>query len=40
MNIDSINEPDNELNRYVYEGVKGFYRITFEPFLQVKFFQN
>ena len=36
MNTDSINEPKNELNHYIYEGVKGFYRITFEPFLIVK----
>ena len=35
MNIDSINDPKNDLNHYIYEGVKGFYRITFEPFLQV-----
>ena len=36
MNTDSINDPKNNLNHYIYEGVKGFYRITFEPFLKVK----
>ena len=35
MNTDSINDPKNDLNHYIYEGVKGFYRITFEPFLKV-----
>jgi hypothetical protein len=35
MNTDSINDPKNDLNHNIYEGVKGFYRITFEPFLKV-----
>ena len=35
MHTDSINDPNNELNHFIYEGVKGFYRITFEPFLKV-----
>nr|UOU03247.1 cytochrome P450 3049F1 [Brachionus rubens] len=34
MNVDSVNDPKNELNHYVYESLKGFYRQTFEPFLQ------
>lgn len=33
MNVNSINDPSNELNICVYESVKGFYRIQFEPFL-------
>nr|QEV83798.1 cytochrome P450 [Brachionus rotundiformis] len=33
MNVDTINDPNNELNHYVYESLKGFYRQTFEPFL-------
>lgn len=36
MHTDSINDPKNNLNHYIYEGVRGFYRITFEPFLKVK----
>nr|QUF59390.1 cytochrome p450 CYP3049F1 [Brachionus angularis] len=36
MNVDSINDPKNELNHYVYEGIKGFYRQTFDPFLMYK----
>lgn len=35
MNVDTINDPNNELNHYVYESLKGFYRQTFEPFLVV-----
>jgi len=37
MNNDSINDPENVLNKYVYESVKGFYRIQFEPFIMVTF---
>ena len=37
MNNDSINDPNNILNKYVYESVKGFYRIQFEPFILVAF---
>nr|QVK45600.1 cytochrome P450 [Brachionus paranguensis] len=33
MQVDTINDPNNELNHYVYESLKGFYRQTFEPFL-------
>nr|ATW72322.1 cytochrome p450 CYP3049F2 [Brachionus calyciflorus] len=33
MNTNSINDPKNELNHYVYESLKGFYRQTFEPFI-------
>ena len=33
MDVDSINDPENELNRYVYECLEGFYRIQFEPFI-------
>ncbi len=39
MEVDSINEPSNELNHYVYESVKGFYRITFDPFIYVRAFR-
>lgn len=35
MHVDSTNNADNKLNRYVYESLKGFYRITFDPFLPV-----
>ena len=35
MNVDSINDPDNKLNKYVYESLKGFYRTTFDPFIYV-----
>jgi cholesterol 24(S)-hydroxylase len=37
MNVDSVNEPQNELNANVYDSLKGFYRYTFDPFLEVKF---
>lgn len=35
MNVDSVNDPKNDLNQYVYESLKGFYRQTFDPFLAV-----
>ena len=35
MNVDSINNPSNELNKHVYESLKGFYRTTFDPFIYV-----
>ena len=37
MNVDSINDPKNDLNQNVYEGIKGFYRYTFDPFIEVNF---
>lgn len=37
MNVDTINDPKNELNHHVYESLKGFYRQTFDPFLIVIF---
>jgi len=35
MNVDSINNPSNQLNKHVYESLKGFYRTTFDPFIYV-----
>ncbi len=40
MNVDSINDPSNELNKNVYESLKGFYRTTFDPFIYVISFSN
>lgn len=36
MNVDSINNPENSLHTYVYESLKGFYRITFDPLIHYK----
>ncbi len=35
MNVDSVNDPKNDLNQNVYESLKGFYRYTFDPFIEV-----
>ena len=38
MHVDSVNDPKNELNQSVYESLKGFYRYTYDPFIEVKFY--
>ncbi len=40
MNVDSVNNPQNELNTSVYESLKGFYRYTFDPFLEACFIKS
>jgi hypothetical protein len=36
MHVDSVNDPHNELNTSVYDSLKGFYRYTFDPFIEVR----
>ena len=35
MNVDSINDPNNHLNFYINEGLKGVTKIITNPFLKV-----
>ena len=35
MNVDSINEPDNKLNSYIFESLKGVNKVLTDPFLKV-----
>ena len=36
LNVDSINDPKNQFNHYVGKSIKGFHRITFDPFIWVR----
>lgn len=40
LDIDSVNKTNNEFNKYVGESLRGFHRITFDPFIMVKRFES
>ena len=36
LDIDSVNKSNNEFNKVVGESLRGFHRITFDPFIMYK----
>ena len=40
MNVDSINDPTNKLNFYIYESLKGLDMLLLDPLIQVNYFNK